>query len=81
MSVEGEDLSTYTLVTKAHSAGFAFAKEKKTAIILDKGRAGAILSPAAHFTRVLCLCKHKRLTWMAFNCFKCLQDCNNYSPD
>ena len=65
MSIEGihrKDLSTYALVTKAHSAGFAFAKEKETAIILDEGRAGAILSPAAHFTRVLRLCKHKRLT-------------------
>lgn len=63
MSVQGidiTDLVTHALIAEAHSAGFSFAKEKKTAIGLDKGRAGATFSPAAHFTGVLCLCKQKR---------------------
>lgn len=65
-----KDLVTHALVTEAHSAGFSFAKEKETAIGLDEGRAGAMFSPAAHFTGVLRLCKE-----MNFNaiCFLSLQ--------
>lgn len=55
-----KDLMTYALVTEAHSAGFSFTEEKETAVGLDEGKAGAIFPPAAHFTRVLRLCKQKR---------------------
>lgn len=49
--------ATYALVAEAHGAGFAFAEEKKTAIVQEERGAGAIFSPAAHFTGVLRLCK------------------------
>lgn len=53
-------LVTHTLITEAHSAGFSFAKEKETAIALDKGRAFAIFSPAAYFAGVLSLWKPEK---------------------
>lgn len=49
--------ATYALVAEAHGAGFAFAEEKKTAIVQEERSAGAICSPAAHFTGVFRLCK------------------------
>lgn len=56
---------THALVAEAHGAGFAFAEEEKIAIAQDERSAGAIFSPAAHFTGVLRLCKE--LTWLVQN--------------
>lgn len=58
--VEGcKDLLTHASVAESHSAGFAFAKEKETAIGLNEGRADAIFSPAAHFTGVVRICNQE----------------------
>lgn len=57
---------THALVAEAHGAGFAFAEEKKTAIVQDEGSAGAVFPPAAHFTGVLRLCQEMR---RLFSCY------------
>lgn len=57
---------TYTLITEAHSAWFSFTKVKVTAIGLDEGRAFAIFSSTADFTRVLSFWKEDRRIFKSY---------------